>query len=170
MADKNTSRTLVLVSKVSKTLLAVCSTVNRQELVKPIFVSLNKSAEFAFGSIGISPIPLDTKTKHNWQDHDSMFNEVSESYKDILIEDFAVWKSMSLDRLYFWFTGASSDRGMAVLQALDINNVIVSLDLDEPLLWSIAQKFPTIAVQTESIFTREYVDLAAYLPYNQVVV
>jgi len=70
--------------------------------------------------------------------------------------------------LYFWFGGVPVEKNLAIVSALDFSEIIVSLDLGEPLIWALANRFPVTAVQCDSILRREYLDIAKYLPFTKI--
>src|SRR3990167_7383848 len=152
----------------------VCLTLKKRGLGQTIFVALNNDIAESLKSIGINPIKLYVEYAKDWVEYDSDFKSVvmPGDLSDVLLpnSDFPVWKSLSLDRFYFWFAGKKAKIIIELLETFNITDAVVSLDLDSSITWQIASNIATVAVQCDSALTREFYDLAPYLPYTQVVV
>ena len=167
-------KTLFVISSFSKAMASVCLFVNQKQHGETIFVSLNNPVAEQLKAIGLEPIKLDISVKRSWAEHDTLFREVAVpgDFDDVYLPDtnFPVWKSLSLDRLYFWFKGAHASTQFDLLDSFNFTDVVVSLDIETPAIWQLATKYKTTAIQCHSILDRGYADIAPYLPFNQIIV
>ena len=165
--------TLAVVTAFSRTYAATCLAIQHRELGKGIFITPQKDSYQSMKSMGLSPILLDVETHQTWTERDAHFASVAmPGSMEFGFEgtNLPVWKVMSIDRLYFWFRGKSVFRAIEAIEALSFDKLLVSLDIHSPLPWALANLHPAVAVQCGSILSREFSDLAPYLPFDKILV
>ena len=163
-------QTLVIASKVSRLFLSICLEKRQREAGKTIYLCLNNESFAALKGIGISPILLNISEGQSRVENDADFYKWAMPgglNANLPSTDLPAWKVLSLDRLYFWFK--NSPLKTELINSFRRDHLIVSLDIEEPILWSLACGESTTAVQCGSIMSRTMSDLTPYLPFSKIV-
>lgn len=88
------------------------------------------------------------------------------------IDGYPIHKSLSVDRLKFWYIGRPLERLVDLILQIRADELVVSADIKNPIIWSVAEKFDgcVTAVKTESLRTREFYDYYPDMPIDIMVV
>lgn len=163
--------TLVLFTALSRSLLSLAY--DALDSGPTICVDTDDGIHAQLKQAGISSIALRVPNQRTWAERDTAFRELAMPGKltgNFPDTNLPAWKVLSLDRLNFWYR-AQADAEYQAVTALDFDRVIAPLSLHHPLPWRLAREYKVMAVQTESLRTRAWLDwLSRPLPFDKLFV
>ena len=137
-----------------------------------VVVDFDDAIHAQLKSIGISSIPIRVPGDSSWAQRDTDFAKLAlpgSLTEPFPLTDLPMWKVLSLDRLSFWYRGRQARLEYEAVMGLDWDSALVPLSLHNPLPWRIAREKPTMAVQTELLRTRAWLDwLSKPMPFTRV--
>lgn len=123
-------------------------------------------------SVGISSVPIRVPGDSSWAQRDTDFAKLAMPGSlgfNFQGTDLPIWKTLSLDRLSFWYKGRQAQLQYEALMGLDWQTALVPLSLHHPVPWRLARERKVMAVQTEPLRTRAWRDwLARPLPFTKL--
>ena len=128
-------RPLVLATSFSPLFSRVCLDLQKKYMGTAIFATTQKDSFQNMKAIGISPILIEIPSKTDWVKKDKTFRAdymPGESLDfNIPSTDLPIWKSLSLDRLYFWYAEDWPQKILSLIECFDYSELFLSFQFFE---------------------------------------
>ena len=168
--------TLFVITKISPLLVSVLLREFHDTAGDVIIAATDKHIADVLSPLGLDTINIfPNLSKQTRKEKDTHFGDIAMEGTehlafDIPDTDLPVWKCVSLDRLYYFNWGDYVDQCLSSIDSLSYDNLYVSLDIENPLSFVLLRDYDATGVQSESMRTREYLDLAPFIPAQRLII